>query len=775
MQSPRRFGGLVMPFAFLLCSALLGCVEPTDTLPVRGPDLTITQAGTWCRLVRFTITSDTTVTPDYPDNGCGGSNSGLLARKLIGQPMQWSAATRTLTVPIRIENRSSYSITLPIKVELPSSENNKKVIIPLGTSNTKIVPLNADSTRANGTKVWLAGGSGLLDAGDTSIVRSLTFQVDTPVVKGELWFVLKGEEIVVPAAPPATKPAWFEDDSSYADQGRGFLKGVLSVQFDSGATQSEKQAAVAAVGGVVIGGHPLLYSEGFYYLAVPDSGAGAQLHAAAATLRALSQVMTAELVYVGRTGIRRPNDGIGWRAADWTPFDVDSATTNWAPIELQLPLAWGCETGRSTVAIDVVDFGFDGSNYASNVAGGAGVIGMAPGSHGTYVANLLAARGDDSVGTTGVMWRAGLHLREAGFGLDTGELVGYVEAAAAAGHRIINLSWHLPFLTISATDSVRVRGLLREVVPALKRLRNAGTLPLLVTIAGNSGGEAWYAGYPALVDSFPDHVLVVGGSTRPAASLPRGKHSDSNYGSRVGVYAPHRVTTTDKNDQLVEVLGTSFAAPQVTGIAGLLLSFDSTLTPSQLKQLIVAGADSGGRALAGGHGKVADAYRSLRLASNAPGRPICGLNVEPVAGTGNSTWIRIGRTPAESVAVTYPGSFRPISVAQGGRTMATTGQWSAATQSTEVFTLVNGQWQSSIQTGPHMAFFLERDTAYFRYSESGGRENLHVRIGSDVSSRVVAEQNVTASAPTGLAWADWTWSWPAVSPTGGLDRIRLDL
>jgi hypothetical protein len=117
----------------------------------------------------------------------------VVARKLIGEPMTWSAATgRRLTIPFRIENRTTGPSQLPIRVELQT--RGKKVLIPLETSNTKLAPVNNDSTLANGVVLWLVGGSGTLAGGDTSAVRNIVFTVDTPV-KGEFQFLLKGKSL----------------------------------------------------------------------------------------------------------------------------------------------------------------------------------------------------------------------------------------------------------------------------------------------------------------------------------------------------------------------------------------------------------------------------------------------------------------------------------------------------------------------------------------------------------------------------------------------------
>lgn len=317
-------------FAVLACAVAVGCTEPSEVVRLVRPELTVTRAGHYCRVVRFTITSDTTVTPDYPDNSCAGTSPGLLARQLVGQQMTWSAANgRTLTIPVRIENRTTGPLQLPIRVELQTS--GKKVLIPLEASNTKLVPTNPDSTLANGVVLWLVGGTGTLAGGDTSAVRNLVFTVDTPVVKGELQFLLKSEETLAgfPPTAPDTFAAYIKHDSSYAAD-LGYLKRTVGVRFNASATVAARAAAIDGVGGAVVGGVPFDDSEGFYYIAI---GTDTSLAAIGAAIEVLSrQAAVAAAIVVQRLVpmARRPDDGPGFEAADWA-LSPDSAAGGLGP------------------------------------------------------------------------------------------------------------------------------------------------------------------------------------------------------------------------------------------------------------------------------------------------------------------------------------------------------------------------------------------------------------------------------------------------------------
>lgn len=172
--------------------------------------------------------------------------------------------------------------------------------------------------------------------------------------------------------------------------------------------------------------------------------------------------------------------------------------------------------------------------------------------HGTEVAGLIAARTHNGVGVAGIAggWggRGGVALMTIQIGessplgevLDDGILY-----AVDNGADIISLS-----LSVSPS---------RAIDAAVEEARRAGVL--VVVAAGNSGGGVRY---PAVLDD----AVAIGATTR-ADTLWR----SSARGPEIILTAPGKdIITTNLMNRYVVASGTSFAAPLVAGIAGLVAS-----------------------------------------------------------------------------------------------------------------------------------------------------------------------------------------------------------
>ncbi|WP_213008576.1 S8 family serine peptidase [Paractinoplanes toevensis] len=278
------------------------------------------------------------------------------------------------------------------------------------------------------------------------------------------------------------------------------------------------------------------------------------------------------------------------KVAEVTPNDP-VYTANFQPElkEVDVPAAWDTTTG-SVVKIAVIDTGvtmtgdltgavLGGYDFVNNDTEAADDFG-----HGTTVASLIAARGNNNQGMAGVCWGCAILpvkvLDRTGSGYDSTIAKG-ITWAVGQGAKIINLS-------LGGTGYSQV---LADAVA----YANAASV-LVVAAAGNDDKSV--VNYPA---AYPD-VLAVGATNRcpnfandptcTEGTTDKAKFSNFNSGNQwVDVAAPGIVTgmDTDGNYNTGEA-GTSFSAPIVSGIAGLLKSYKPNYTGWSLMTSIQATA-----------------------------------------------------------------------------------------------------------------------------------------------------------------------------------------
>lgn len=466
--------------------------------------------------------------------------------------------------------------------------------------------------------------------------------------------------------PPPVLPAWYYNDSSWTNNGvgaRAFLKRTMSVLFRVGTSLADRQLAVAFVGGSLVGGAPLPGGDGFYVITVPDDGTGTQLNAAVERIKTLPQVEGAAIQHRVTGSYLKPDDGIGWNQWSLNPDSVSAGRT-WALEAVDAPFAWGCSTGDPNVKVGVIDEGFDNTEVSDNVRAGTDAYdAIAQSRHGSIVSSILAAPGDNKKGMTGAMWHAGLYLSSWTTQTDGGvtwaphiRIAQLIAAQAAQGVRVINLSiaradWDLP---IAGLDSTMAEYDYSQVIkPTLLRV---ATLPLFVIAAGNSRVSSMHSTFPLIRRDFPLNALVVGGSGRDGNAWEQTSNSGTNWGPLIDIYAPAQgmsgLRHLNGQDVVVDGLdGTSLAAPLVTATAGLLLSFDSRLAVTDLRDLIVGGSQDAKRVVhdqGGSNVPRLDMFYALKRAANRPGAPLCGNHVwiangQVIAQRGTSTEV-LGQT-----------------------------------------------------------------------------------------------------------------------------------
>lgn len=235
--------------------------------------------------------------------------------------------------------------------------------------------------------------------------------------------------------------------------------------------------------------------------------------------------------------------------------------------------------------------------------------------HGTGVAGLIGAMGDNNVGVAGVSWNVQIMslrvLNE--FGLGNSDTVSSaLQYAVRMGADIINLS-------LVGTDSDPL------AVDALQKAHDQNII--VVAAAGNNGLNLnQERDYPVCYDEFgPATVIGVG-----AIDNNFNRPSFSNYGSDcVDIVAPgvklfttrHALPAFENEDKYAALFsGTSFAAPQVSGALALLKAKRPTLTPEQALHVLQQGStriDPNNHVVASGFDYALNAAGALQVLEDA--------------------------------------------------------------------------------------------------------------------------------------------------------------
>ncbi|HEY4348005.1 MAG TPA: S8 family serine peptidase [Gaiellaceae bacterium] len=275
-------------------------------------------------------------------------------------------------------------------------------------------------------------------------------------------------------------------------------------------------------------------------------------------------------------------------------FASDSAWTHWpAPPNLQ------------EVKVAVIDTGIDAGHpeFAGRIAAGRSFVDTSWKTdgcgHGTYVAGLIAANPFNGVGIAGIAFNARLLVAKVALAdcgvSETGEILA-IKWAVQQGARVINIS--IGGNRDPEDSNIDQFSALEEA--AIQYATSKGVL--VVAASGNTEGPTtpWtYADYPAALP----HVLGVGAVTQPGA-VPAYSNRDKLF---VDLAAPGGPLLSTIPRSMVEPalpgcanqafsncgpaeyrtgVGTSFATPQVTAAAALLLGVDPRLKPDQVAWLL---------------------------------------------------------------------------------------------------------------------------------------------------------------------------------------------
>ena len=262
--------------------------------------------------------------------------------------------------------------------------------------------------------------------------------------------------------------------------------------------------------------------------------------------------------------------------AQTIPPQPDSA---WGFIRIGMPDVWSAYHGLTAPIVAVVDSGVDAGHpdLAGRVVAGSSFLASGssadtsdPNGHGTRVAGVIAGRGDDGTGMSGVCWNCRImpiKVCDAAGRCPLFSVLNGIGYAARLRVPVINVSLGAEFPSDSPVRDILSRALDNA----------AGNGALVVAAAGNGN---------SLGDNFLPAALP-GAFSVAATDINDARAPFSNYGDTVDVAAPgDDIYTTDTGGGFSSSSGTSLSAGFVSGLAALMLSVYPEQIPSAVGDII---------------------------------------------------------------------------------------------------------------------------------------------------------------------------------------------
>ncbi len=355
----------------------------------------------------------------------------------------------------------------------------------------------------------------------------------------------------------------FGENHIVQDQTTGsrFYCNQVMVTFKENVQPVEIQTAVNSINGMIIGVEPKIRG---YQIEIPCNG----------TTGVFSAI-----------NILQQNPAVESASANSLTFttavtpDDTKYVQQWAPNKVRADEAWVVSRGGAVIAI--LDSGVD---YNHEDLSGKVIKGkdywnndndpMDDNGHGTHLAGIAAANGNNTKGIAGISWNSkilAIKTQAADGAGSTGTMASGIRYAADNGARVINLS-----ISAGTINNAQVANAVAYAVSLGK---------LVISSADNNGNSTPH--YPCAYAN----VLCVGATT-----TTDGRKSDSNFGSHVDIAAPGDNILSTYPTSIVasgyhSLGGTSQAAPLVAGVAALVWKRYPTWTAGQVSdRLIKTGA-----------------------------------------------------------------------------------------------------------------------------------------------------------------------------------------
>ena len=346
---------------------------------------------------------------------------------------------------------------------------------------------------------------------------------------------------------------------------------------------------------------------------------------------------------------------------------------------LRLPTAWDKSTG-SGVVVAVIDTGyrphadlsgqilqgydFIGDTFVSNDGNGRDSDASDPGDaiavgecgggqptraqnsswHGTHVAGTVAARTNNSLGVAGVAYNAKIVPARVlgkcgGYTSDIADAITWTSGGAVSGvptnankARVLNLSLGgggaCDSTTQAAINGARSRGAVVVVAAGNDAMNVSNASPancsgvVAVAATGKTGGRASYSNYGTLID-----VAAPGGD-----------------GSYSVLSTLNSGTSAPASDNYAGYQGTSMATPHVAGVAALMLSLNSALTPDDIESRLKSTARAFPASCSGCGTGIVDATAAVNSATGGGGTGTTLAESESNNTTGTADLVTVSGT-----------------------------------------------------------------------------------------------------------------------------------
>lgn len=372
-----------------------------------------------------------------------------------------------------------------------------------------------------------------------------------------------------------------------------------------------------------------------------------------------------------------------------TPDDTDYAK-QWDLFEptggMNVPTAWNKTTG-SGVTVAVIDTGYAAhSDVAANVVPGYDFISTSADArdgngrdadskdegdwnatdgecgtgskasnsswHGTHVAGTIAAVTNNTKGIAGIAYNAKIQPvrvlgKCGGSSSDIADAITWASGGTVAGipanptpAKVINMSLGgasatCPSVYQNAINGAVSRGTTVVVAAGNSNANASGFTPAncsnVITVAATSreGNRSFYSNFGTIVD-----VAAPGGETRRATDTPGTVTTPEN-----GIYSTlNSGATVQSTETYKPYQGTSMAAPHIAGLAALLKSAKSTLTPADIESAIKTNARPLPGTCTGGCGTgIADAAKTVDAVTTTPPAGTVFTNATDVTIADNTT------------------------------------------------------------------------------------------------------------------------------------------